>query len=57
MYEVSLAFARPASIGARRDPRRQARFGIAGKRLWATPVTNSATSVATSGLSPNDPTT
>jgi hypothetical protein len=36
MYEVSLAFARPASIGARGDPRRQPRFGIAGKRLWAT---------------------
>jgi hypothetical protein len=36
MYEVSLAFARPASIGARGDPRRQARFGIAGERLWAT---------------------
>jgi len=36
MYEVSLAFARPASIGARGDRRRQARFGIAGKRLWAT---------------------
>ena len=36
MYEVSLAFARPASLGARGDPRRQARFGVAGKRLWAT---------------------
>jgi hypothetical protein len=36
MYEVSLAFARPASIGARGGPLRQARFGVAGKKLWAT---------------------
>jgi hypothetical protein len=36
MCEVSLAFARPASIGSRRDPAGERSSGFADKRLWAT---------------------